>query len=198
MSTYGMGAGTYKATATIHYDGEVKDQERQFNIGSLFVRINNHTSELYVGKINQFDTDIENRWNNVIGDSYVELKMNGITAKTPSTSLRPWQKTRLSAYYDTSKTPLGEYPANITVFYDGKSNQKSTTVFVIDFIETKVPEKQEPFRINIAITPTTILIALIVLLVSVDIIWLVMRKRDRKDAKAKPKKSKTSKSKKKR
>lgn len=178
MSTAGMPAGTYRAVAKVYFDTETKTQEKPFNIGSLFVRINNHTTEIYEKKINKFDIDIESRWNNPISDVYGEVIIDGRTVKTPDTILKPWEKQTISAYYDTKNLPIGEYDVTLRVHYEDASTTKNAKVFIIDYIEPiKEPEEQEPFKIDISITPTTLLIAVIILLVLIDVVWLVMRKK---------------------
>lgn len=182
MSTTGMKAGAYKAVATLIYDGEILKLEKIFNIGSLYVQINNYTKELKQEKINKFDIDIESRWNNLIEEVHGEVLIEDITAKTPTTELAPWQKKKITAYIDTAGMKLGEYDATITLFYDGKTTTETGKVYITEEIvveEVEIKEEQ-PLSINFNITPTTILIAIIVLLVLVDIVWLIIRKKGKK------------------
>jgi len=184
MPTNAMKAGSYKAIATLYYDGETKTAEKDFNIGTLYVAINNFTKELEQDKINKFDIDIESRWNNKLGNVYGEVTINGVNVKTPSYELNPWEKKNITTYYDTTGITLGEYDATIILYYEDKTTTEGGKVYVVEEIkkptsETKA-EVEKPFKINIEITPTTLLIAIIVILVVVDILWLVMRKKGKK------------------
>lgn len=181
MSTSGMKAGAYRALATVYYDGKVISKEKKFNIGSLHVAINNHTTILEQGTINKFDIDVESRWNNELNDVYAEITIDEETVKTPNFKLTPWQKKKVTAYYDTSGMLLGDYDVEINLFYEDElTNAKGTVRVVEALVLPEEPKQEEPISINFDITPTTILIAIIVLLILVDIVWLVMRRKGKK------------------
>jgi len=59
LDTKGYPAGTYKAVATLNYDGKTKEDEKNFKIGKLNIKIINYTKEFEKDKINKFD--IENK-----------------------------------------------------------------------------------------------------------------------------------------
>jgi hypothetical protein len=165
LDTRGLNSGDYKAIATVYYDGnEIKTNEAKFKIGSLEVRIIDHTKEVPAGKINAFDIDIESRWNNNIPNVYASVKIEKQTFQTPTTSIGAWERKNLTGYFDTTNINMGEYDAEITLNYGNNWTRKMGKVTV-----TK-PE-------GIALTPiaptTALLVIIIILLIMIDIGYLI-------------------------
>lgn len=139
LNSSGYKAGKYKAIAIVDY-GKIIKEEKEFKIGTLFVNITNWTSEVRKGKINKFDIWIESFWNSGIDNIYanVNITSNGESFdffKTPSVSLKPWQKMMLQGYFNTEELDVGNYKANIILFYDGKTTKKTVDIKVISSIK---------------------------------------------------------------
>ena len=182
METIGMKAGSYRVVTTLYYDEKSDLKEKSFNIGTLYVAINNYTKVLEQGKINKIGIEIESKWNNYLQDVYSEVTINGVKVKTPNYNLNAWETKEISAYYDTAGMDLGEYDAQITLYYGGKTTIEEGKVYVVEQIELPSSEAKEekPWKISFDITPTTLLIAIIIILVVVDIVWLITRRKNKR------------------
>jgi hypothetical protein len=178
MSTVGIKPGTYRAVATLYYDGgNTLTKESSFNIGTLYMQIDNYTSEIEQGKINRFDIEVESRWNNPIENVHGTIMFEGVEVQTPSHTFGPWEKKILSGYIDTANQAYGDHDIQMTVYYSDKTTVEDGKVRLVPPSAAKEPEKEEPKAIDLKLTPTAILIIVIVILVLVDINWLVLRNR---------------------
>ncbi len=128
------GAGSYRAVATINYGGEKPaTAETDFKIGSLNVEIINWTKEFIIGEINNFNVEVESKWNNDIEDVYAQLliyndtEMNQtiVDIKTPSEKLSRWSRQNLTTFIDASSIKKGIYNAEIKVFYENNFTGKN-------------------------------------------------------------------------
>jgi len=126
-------AGDYRARAIVKYDAGEITKERMFRLGTLYVGISNYTREFTKEKINKFEVEIESFWNNQLNDVYADVNIIGydIEFLTPSLDLTPWQKTRLSGFFDTSGIKEDNFQANITVHY---ANEKTNEIVELKFI----------------------------------------------------------------
>ena len=197
LDTKGYQAGTYKAIATLNYDGKTKEDKKSFRIGELNIKIINYTKEFEKNKINKFDIEIESEWGNKIEDVYGEIKINNDIIKTPSTGLAPWEKKIITAYWNTNNVETGFYDAEMTICYNDKITVEIGSINVIEKKEALV---EKPGVISLS--TTTILILIIILLIIIDIIWMIKKRKSEKKQKEKKnqirikKKKKTKESKK--
>ena len=118
--------GDYKARAIVKYEGGELNMERIFRLGSLYVEIQNYTNEFTRDKLNSFDIDIESFWNDPIKNVYADVKIvnHDIKFSTPSLDLKPWQKAKLTGFFDTSGIEEDKFQANITLHYSGRETSK--------------------------------------------------------------------------
>jgi len=136
-ATKGYRAGVYNATAIVDYGGAVKYKyNKQFKVGGLFVDIINWTSEIIQGKISEFEIEIESKWNNDIENVYAGVNISkkggfGDFFKTPSVKLGRWETSKLAGFVNAEKLEPGEYEANITLFYEGKTTEKIVNVEIV-------------------------------------------------------------------
>lgn len=126
--------GKYKAVAVVDY-GKIAKAEREFKIGRLFVNITDWTKEFEKGKINPFDIKIESLWNNGISDIYASVNISKENKsvdyfKTPSVSIKPWEKTTLKGFFNAEKVKTGNYRAEIILFYEDKTTEKTGNIKV--------------------------------------------------------------------
>ena len=175
LDTSGLKSGEYKAIATVYYDGkEIKTNEARFKIGSLEVRIIDHTKEVPAGKINPFDIKIESRWNNNIPDVYASVTIGKQTFQTPTTSIAPWETKTITGYFDTSSVRMGEYDVQIILYYSDKTAEVTGKV--------NVTEPEEGIMPAPAVSTTTaLLVIIIILLVIADIIYLAYSKKKKQE-----------------
>ncbi|MFC1705085.1 hypothetical protein ACFLZ6_02025 [Nanoarchaeota archaeon] len=171
LDTTGLKSGEYNAVATVYYDGqELKTDKAKFKVGSLEVFITDYTKEVFAGKINPFDVEIESRWNSEISDVYAAVIVGNQEFETPTTTVKPWEKKTIAGYLDTTEMEVGEYDAEITVHYSDKATKEIGKVTII--------EPEDVLLAPVSST-TTLLIIIIVLLVIADIIYLIYSKRKR-------------------
>lgn len=131
--------GDYSAKAMVDYT--TKESNADFRIGSLFVDIYNYTSKIELSKgVTKFVIDIENRWNNNIDSVYGQVSFSKneaelISFKTSPTNLLPWQKSSVEGFFDMSNFSEGDYPTNITLYYNG---EKTSRLVNVNFYRDKV------------------------------------------------------------
>lgn len=168
------GPGIFPVTSFVEYDLLRTDPiSKELRIGTLFANITNYTQEFFTNKIALFDTHIQNRWNDKLENVYAEIKFfkNGAPLdqilRTPSFEIQPWQQVTASAFFDTTNLEPGNYEAEITAYYHGK-----TTV-----LRGPLTLKKQPH-----ISLTVVLVGVIVLMLLVDLLVWVLHKRRQEDA----------------
>ncbi len=189
LETTGLKPGYYKADATLFYDGNKTSASELFKIGTLLVRINNYTSVGYSGRINQFDIDIESRWNNKIEGLYGQAAFSGIkgSVTTPTVDIDRWEKTRLTGYLDLSGVAPGDYKGNITLHYGNETNIKSVVLSVLakgssqenPVTGSSTVAEDEPSGLfsSDLLSVTNILLLVILIMIILDFIFIWRRKR---------------------
>ncbi|MBU0467026.1 MAG: hypothetical protein KJ718_06085 [Nanoarchaeota archaeon] len=139
LDTITFGAGNYKAVAVVTTDGgqEVKAEDN-FKLGELRVRIINYTRELKKNTINPFVIDVESLWNDPVDELYAEVFVLGaeeeISFLTPSAELKPWQRAKLSGYFDTTGLEVGEEVQVRIVLHYGEETTEE--VVYLRFVKT--------------------------------------------------------------
>ena len=129
-------SGIYNATATVDY-GNVIKKDATFRIGSQFVDIINWSSTFYAGKINEFNIDIESKWNDDIQNVYAEVNVSKDSNqvdffKTPSIELKRWEKASLKGFFSSEQLSKGNYQANISLVYGNRRSGKFVDITVIN------------------------------------------------------------------
>lgn len=159
------GAGYYNATVILDYGlpERILKIEKLFRIGSLFVNITNWTNEVYAGKVNKFDVEVESDWNNKIEHVYADVIVyndkNNITMefKTISESLERWEKKNLTGYLEVKDTESGIYKANITVFYENNLTSR--------LVEINIKRERGVVFMIIIVVASAIVLAVLILIV---------------------------------
>mgnify|MGYP001560507375 CR=1 FL=1 len=141
LNTSSYNPGNYKAIAIVDY-GVIAQSEVFFRIGELRVDIEGYTSKLYAGKLQKFDIGVASGWNDAIAGVYADVVLfndtndNLISFKTSTTGLIPWETRNITGYIDTAGFQPGVYNANITLFYFGKEEGRSTNKVVkVEIVE---------------------------------------------------------------
>jgi len=117
--------GNYKLVAIADYGGQATS-EKEVKIGEMFVNITNYTRSFESGKINKFLIEVESLWNSKIDNLFAEVRVTKEdialdVLKTPSLSLDPWKKVNLEGYLNAENSEIGEYKAEITLFYGNET-----------------------------------------------------------------------------
>jgi uncharacterized protein YqgV (UPF0045/DUF77 family) len=179
MASTGLKPGNYRAKATVYYDGgNTLEAEREFAIGTLYIQINDYTLEMEQGKLNKFEVDIENKWNALIPNVYGIINFEGVDVKTPSVDMTPMGTDKVFGYIDTANQAFGDHNVKITLHYADKTTVAEGKVKIVPAAGAQAAEEEKPSGlIELKLSLTTILIAVIVLLVIIDVIWVVAKNR---------------------
>ncbi len=167
-------AGMYKAIAHITYADKSKDLESTFKIGALNIQIINYTKTFFKDKIAKFDIEIESGWNSKIDNVFAEVKVFNNTKeissfKTVSVRLEPWEKKKISTFWDNDGAGEGTYDVEINLFYEGKITK------VTGKIEIITPKEETSFKKYLA--PINLLIVIVALLIIINIIVLFKKRK---------------------
>lgn len=168
-----LDVGHYKANASVTYAQNVSyTNNAEFRIGSLELSIINHTKTFLTGeKISRFDLTIESNWNHRISDVYAKVSVQDEQFQTPTVAvLEPFSQAVLTGYWTPNANETGEYSAVVQLYFDGGAPiTRHITVQVID-------EAQPKSWLN-TITMTFALVAVIIMVIIIDIIWLMKKKK---------------------
>lgn len=139
FDTLGHRAGKYKAVAAVKYDSKQAKDEKEFRIGELFIEIKDWTKKVWRGKINPFNIEVENFWNDPIENVFAEVFIlnQNIRFNTPSATIGGFEKSNLTGYFDTTSIPveIDRIQAKITLFYNGKTTERYVEVKLIKEID---------------------------------------------------------------
>ena len=168
IGTSMLPAGNYIAKATVNYGERIASAEDTFRIGELNVEIKNFSDVIDRNTINKILVDVESAWNDPIENVFVEgsVPEYNIAFKTPSTSLKGFQRVSLLGYLDTNNIleDVDSLEVNFTVHFSNKLNSKSGT---LNF--RKVSKVS-------SITYAIIGISLFIIIAG-GVIWILIRKR---------------------
>jgi hypothetical protein len=129
------------------------------------------------GKLNKFEVDIENKWNALIPNVYGIISFEGEDVKTASVDLTALGKDKVFGYIDTANQAFGDHDINMTIHYAEKTTFADGKVKIVPQVAgQEAPEEEKPSGM-IQLSWTAVLIAVIVLLVIIDIVWLVSKNR---------------------
>jgi len=165
-------AGIYNATLTVDY-GNIIKKEAIFRIGSLFVNITNWSSTFLAGKINEFNIDIESKWNDDISNVHAEVNVSKDSAqvdffRTPSIELKRWETASLKGFFSSENLKKGVYQANISLIYGSKKTGKIVDINVVN----------PPVNVKLIIIVAAVCAVLILLVII--ILYLLLKKTKKK------------------
>ncbi len=128
----------YLAKAIIDYgaaDNMVLNQT--FRIGNLRVDVVNFTQNLSAGEINKFVVRVKSNWNGKIEEVYADVKLllnesEGISFRTPSIDLNPWEEKDIIGYFDTTGLKSKDYLTEIKLSYLGQTTHTSGIVWIME------------------------------------------------------------------
>jgi len=180
-----VSSGDYLAKITVFYDGESKNFEKQFAVGSQMLSIESIlVNNFRLGEIAKLQILVENRWNQELKSVFANLLVyNPIgqvmaDVKSAAEDMPSLTKKELIAYWDTVGVEEGEYDGKLMVNYGKKSTDKNLIL--------KVSENSLDITgVGYAIRPngtgginlTTILLVLVIILLIVNLAWFIFFKR---------------------
>ncbi|MBU3940617.1 MAG: hypothetical protein KKH88_01680 [Nanoarchaeota archaeon] len=165
-------AGIYNAVLDLTYDEKTKQVEQSFRIGDLLINILDlNEKEILEGKITMLEVSTQSMWNKGIIDVYAELEIGGKQTKSPSVDYERWEEKMIPLYFDPAGLETGEYEAKVTLFYEGKTTEKTFDIKIVS-----------PF-----FSPTNPLLYLMIVVVILLMVILVMLFKKRKLFKSKAK-----------
>ncbi len=185
--------GTYRAVATVIYDGETISLEKQFNIGTADLDLQEITvNDFSLGQIAKMEMLVENKWSEPITGAYAQTNIFNakgevmVDFKSATQDFSPLSKEVLTSYWDTGGVGEGTYEASVYLRYGEKSSQKD--------LQLKVSEDNlEIIGLGYVISSGRssssdgnsglifILIVVVVVLILVNLLWfLVLRKKPKK------------------
>ncbi len=127
LNTINYQAGGYKARALAEYGGKrTAIAETDFKIGHLHISILNYSASFVRNKINKFNIEIESEWNTPIENVFANVSIinTDISFQTPSVKLRPFEKSILEGFFDTTSIVSDEFQAKIEIHYEDQITEK--------------------------------------------------------------------------
>ncbi len=182
--------GTYRAVATLIYDGETLNLEKEFNIGNQELDlISVNVNDFSLGDIAKFEMLVENKWSEPLSEAYIQTQVfndkQEIMAdfKSSTYDISALTKKIMVSYWDTAGVKTGTYNAKMILKYAGKTNEKN--------VQMKVGDSSiEVIGLGYVISEgssgssnslVTILVIAIVVLILINLLWFfILRKRLKK------------------
>ncbi|MBI2044671.1 hypothetical protein HYT23_01295 [Candidatus Pacearchaeota archaeon] len=177
--------GKYLAVATILYDNERAEIQKEFNVGEALVEIKEVVvRDFQLGEIAKFNALVENRWGNEIKEVFLNILVYNndqqIMAdfKSPNYDLKPLSTSEMVAYWDTTGVHRGEYDGKLILRYGAKSAEKNIHLKISENdIEISGLTGRVLVRGKGGMSTNTLIIVLIVVLIAVNAVWFAVVKR---------------------
>ncbi|MFH1399345.1 MAG: hypothetical protein ABIG95_04515 [Candidatus Woesearchaeota archaeon] len=126
-----LGSGSYKAVATLIYDGMNAKDEQPFSIGESMIEILGiSVRDFKLGGIARFEIMLESLWNQDIPGVYGDVTAKDAsgkvytTSRTASVDIGSYEKQTIEAYWDTKSVGAGDYKLDIVLNYLGKKSEQ--------------------------------------------------------------------------
>lgn len=136
--TAGAQAGTYKAIATVIYDGaSTGSVEKEFRVGDVLLRITGISApEIPQGRIGSVRITLESLWNKRISNAFVELTVREdgqpiLSSKSASFDVEPWSTKEVVTYVDAGRMEEGTYAAEVAAHYEGHVTRSAASIRVV-------------------------------------------------------------------
>ncbi|MBU3912816.1 MAG: hypothetical protein KKE50_01855 [Nanoarchaeota archaeon] len=179
------GEGNYVGRVSVFYDGETKNFEKQFSVGSQTLSIESIlVNDFTLGEIAKLRILVENRWNEELKSVFANLQVynseNQVMAdiKSASEDIPVLSKKELVAYWDTVGVSEGQYDGKLMVIYGKKSSDKNLVLKVsqnsLDIAGVGYAIRGSGGR---GVSLTTILLVIVILLLIVNLAWFVFFRR---------------------
>lgn len=131
--------GVYRAKVVVTYDGMETEAETSFQIGDLALDILDMApKELEQGTINKFSITVQSYWSATIANVYATITLRKENENTPldvvttaPISVDLWQANAVVGYWDATKRELGNYTAEVVLYYADKTTAKNFTIALV-------------------------------------------------------------------
>jgi len=177
--------GKYRADITVIYDSQTVNTEKIFKIGKQVLEIQKiEVNDFELGGIAKFNALIENKYNQKIKDTYLELEVHNkeeetiAKIKSANYELEALEKKNMVAYWDTAGVEKGTYDAKLFIKHpkgsfnrDLKLSVSSDEIIVQGLSGEVIIEKMKESNLK------KILIYAVIILILLNLLWfLVIRK----------------------
>lgn len=126
-----VSVGTYRAVATLIYDEQTLQLEKQFDVGSQVLDLQTiEVNNFNLGQIAKFEMLVDNKWSEPISGAYAQTQIfdssGAVMAdfKSPSYDIPPLEKKLMISYWDTAGVKTGTYSSRVSLRYGEKSAEK--------------------------------------------------------------------------
>ena len=181
--------GNYRAAATVIYDDGKINLEKTFSVGAKELELQEiNVNDFSLGEIVKLEMLIENKWSEIIKDAHIETRIKNEAGDVVSSfdsasyDIESLSKQVFVSYWDTAGVKVGNYDADVSIYYDDKSSKKS--------LEFQVEENELTIiGLGYVISDSggesnnliIILVVVIVLLVLINLLWFfLLRKKLKK------------------
>ena len=170
MDTQSMKPGNYKAVAYVNYNGKTAKSETVFKLGELRVEISKWTEIFKRNKINRIEVGVESLWNDPLDNIYVTGRIQNydINFITPSISMKGFEVSQVTGFFDTSEIKEDTFKADLFVHYGNKTSGKT--------VELRLEDKN--YSGYYIIAGAALLV--IVLIAAIVVLWRKMLKHGKK------------------
>jgi hypothetical protein len=177
--------GKYRAVATITYDGETLNVEKQFSVGQPLIEIESiEVKDFSLGEIAKFNVMASNKWSEEMKDVYITIDVfnnkNEVMAefKSPVYNIPALSRKEMILYWDTAGVKEGVYDGKLLLKYGDRSAEKNIQIKITAnsltvFGATGKAVSSSKSKLSIE----TILVSLIVILIIVNVVWFVIIQR---------------------
>ncbi|MBI2449439.1 hypothetical protein HYV49_04030 [Candidatus Pacearchaeota archaeon] len=173
--------GPYRAVATVHYDENIIELEKVFNIGEVILEIESiEVKNFQLGGIGKFEVTVRNIGSSDILNAYLNIVVfnkEGETMadfKSPTYDVNALSREKMIAFWDTAGVQKGVYEGKIILHYLEREDEKpiqlqisEDSIVVIGATGRVVLAGRGRFDIN------TILVVAVLVLMFINIGWFV-------------------------
>jgi len=177
--------GVYTAKATVNYDGETINLEKEFNIGEKVLElVDVNVKSFSLGGIAKFEMSVQNKWGEELKNVYSETSVYDgdkllIDFKSPTYDIPALSNNTFFSYWDTEGLEKGTYNASVYLRYGEKFSKKN--------VQFKVSsDKIETIGLGYVIyggntssgdSKVKLLVIIIIVLVILNLLWFVIFRR---------------------
>ncbi|MBI1969388.1 hypothetical protein HYS48_01725 [Candidatus Woesearchaeota archaeon] len=170
--------GTYKAIATVPYDGKTVTGETEFKIGDIYLELTDIlAAKVQQGTIGKLQIDLGSFWSEAIEYTLtIEIRNNENLISQWTTELakiEPWASKRVEAFWESKETLIGLYDVKVIVTYAGKTGE----LLRENILEVVGAEAKEEAKETGMLPYLTLLV---VIILGVLVITILLWKRRRK------------------
>ncbi len=176
--------GNYYLEVFVRYKGGVRKFERTFHVpGDELIVKNIAIKNFRLGGIARIDIDVESNTNVVLRNIFAVINITTLDGRTISTikttpiTVKPFEKTVLQGYWDTSNVEQGNYLFNVFIDYGIDSTSKVFKAFVsLDKVSfNNLPTGRVISKSSNSLI--ALLIAIVIILIALNIYWLIYLKK---------------------